>query len=197
MERRKSSFTVGENVNWYSHYGEQCWSSLKKWKLVRLYDLAIPLLGIYPVVVVQSLSHIWFFAILWSAARWASLSFTISLSLLKLTSIESGMPSSHPQSPPSPLALNLSRHQVFSNESALRIRRAKYWSFSISPSNEYSRLISFRVDWFDLLAVQVALQSSPAPQFESINSLMLSLLYGSSLIPIQDYWKTQSDISAF
>ena len=68
---------------------------------------------------------------------------------------------SHPLSSPSPPALNLSQHQVFSNESAHRIRWPKYWSFSfsISPSNEYSGLISFRMDWLDLLAVQVTLKS--------------------------------------
>ena len=73
--------------------------------------------------------------------------------------------------------------RVFSNESALHIRWPKYWSFSfsISPSNEYSGLISFRIDWLDLLAVQGTQESSPAPQFQSINSLALSLLYGPTL----------------
>ena len=83
---------------------------------------------------------------------------------------------------------------VFSNESALHIRWPKYWSlsFSIRPSNKYSRLISFRIDWFDLLAVQGTQESSPAPQFESINSLALSLLYGPPLTSIHDYWKNHS-----
>ena len=69
--------------------------------------------------------------------------------------------------------------RVFSNELALPIRWPKYWSFSfsISPSNEYSGLISFRIDWFDLLAVQSTLKSSPASQFEGINSSALSLFY--------------------
>ena len=77
---------------------------------------------------------------------------------------------------------------VFSNESALPIRWAKEWSFSfsISPSNEYSGLISFRMDCFDLLAVQGTL--SPPPQLQSINSV-LSLLYGPTLTSIHDYWK--------
>ena len=66
---------------------------------------------------------------------------------------------SHPLSSPSPSALNLSQHQVFSNESALHIKWPKYWIFSISPSNEYSGLISFRIDWFDLLAVHGTLKS--------------------------------------
>ena len=84
--------------------------------------------------------------------------------------------------------------RVFSNESSLHIRWPKYWSFSfsISPSNEYSELISFRIDWFDLLAVQGTQESSPAPQFKSINSLVLSLLYGPTFTSILDYWKNHS-----
>ena len=76
--------------------------------------------------------------------------------------------------------------RVFSNESDLHIRWPKYWScsFSISPSNEYSELISFRIDWFDFLAVQGTFKSSPAPQLESISSLVLSFLYGPTLTSI-------------
>ena len=83
----------------------------------------------------------------------------------------------------------------------------KYWSFSISPSNEYSGLISFRIDWFDFLAVQGTLKSSSAPKFESVNYSALSFPYGTVLTSIRDYWKTrsfdcmdlcrQSDVSAF
>ena len=99
--------------------------------------------------------------------------------------------------------------RVFSSELALYIRRPNYWSFSfsISLSNEYSGLISFRIDWLDLLAVQGTLKSSPTPQFKSINSSVLSLLYGSTLTSICDYWEDrsfdymdlcwQSDVSAF
>ena len=112
---------------------------------------------------VQLLSHVRLFVTPWIAARQASLSITNSRSLLRLMSIESVMPSSHlilyypllllPQVPPS--------IKVFSNESVLCIRWPKYWSFSfnISPSNEYSGLISFRMDWLDLLAVQGTLKS--------------------------------------
>ena len=84
--------------------------------------------------------------------------------------------------------------RVFSNELALHIRRPKYWSFSfsISPSNEYSGLISSRIDWLNLLAVQGTLKSSPTPQFKNINSLSLSLLYGSTLTSVHDYWKNHS-----
>ena len=83
--------------------------------------------------------------------------------------------------------------RVFSNESALCIRWPKHWSFSISSSNEYSGLISFRIEWLELLAVRGTLkESSPAPQFKSINSLVLSLLYAPALTSIHDYWKSHS-----
>ena len=83
--------------------------------------------------------------------------------------------------------------RVFSNESVLHIKWPKYWSFSfsISPSNEYSALISFTIDWLDLLAVQGTLKSL-TPQFKSINSLVLSLLYSPTLISIYDQWKNCS-----
>ena len=79
-----------------------------------------------------------------------------------------------------------------SSESAFCIRWPKYWSFSINPSNEYSGLISFRIDWLNLLAVQGALKNPPAPQFESISTLGLSHLYGLTLTTIRDYWKKHS-----
>ena len=113
------------------------------------------------VVVVQSLSHVQLFATPWTEACQASLSFTISQNLLKFMSIVFVMPSNH-LILCCPLLLLPSIFpsiRVFSNESALRIRRPKYWKFSISPSNEYSGLISFRTDWFDLLAVQGTLKS--------------------------------------
>ena len=114
-------------------------------------------------VSVQSLSHVWLFVTPWTAACQASLSITSSQSLLKLMSIKLVMAFNHlilccqllllPSIFPS--------IRVFSNESVLCIRCPKYWSvsFSISPSNEYSGLISFRIDWFDLLAVQGTLKS--------------------------------------
>ena len=97
----------------------------------------------------------------WTAAHQACLSFTVSQSLLKLLSIESVMPSNH-LILCHPLLLLPSIFpsiRIFSNESALRIRWPKYWSFSINPSNEYSRVISFRIDCFNLLAVQGTLKS--------------------------------------
>ena len=106
---------------------------------------------------VQSLSRVWLFSNPWTAACQASLSITNSCSLLKLMSIESVMPSSHLiHCHPLLLPSIFPSIWVFSNESALRIRWPKYWSFSfnISPSNEYSGLIFFRMDWLDLLALQ-------------------------------------------
>ena len=118
---------------------------------------------------------------LWShepAARQASLSITNSRSLRKLMSIESVMPSNHlilchPLVLPPSIFPNI---RGFSNESVLCIRWPKYcsFSFSISPSNEYSGPVSFRMNWLDLLAVQGTLKSSPTHQFKSINSLVLS-----------------------
>ena len=112
---------------------------------------------------VQSLSGVRLFVIPWTAARQASLSITNSKSLLKLMSIELVMPSNHlilclPLLLPPSIFPTI---RVFSNESTLHMRWPKYWSFSfsISPSNEYSGLISFRMDWLDLLAVQGTLKS--------------------------------------
>ena len=115
------------------------------------------------VFVVQSVSHVRIFVTPWTAALQASRSFTISWSLLKLMSAELVMPSNH-LTLCCPLLLLPSifpRIRVFSNELVLLIRWPKYWSFSfsISPSNEYSWLISFRIDWFDLLDVQGTLKS--------------------------------------
>ena len=111
---------------------------------------------VFQFISVQSLSHVRTFAPTWTAAHQASLSITNSQSLLKLMSIESVMPSNH-LILCCPLLLPLSifpKIRVISNKSALRIRGPKYWSFSfsISPANEYSRLISFRIDWLDLHA---------------------------------------------
>ena len=124
------------------------------------------------------------------------MSFILFWSLLKSMSIESVMLSHHLILcyPLFLLPSAFSSMRVFSNESALRIRWPKYWSFSfcISPSNEHSGLISFRIDWLDLHAIQGTLESSPAPQFKSINSLAFSLLYGPTLTSTYDYWKNHS-----
>ena len=123
----------------------------------------------------------------------ASLSITNSWSWLKLMCIKSVMPSYHLIlcHPLFLLPSIFPSIRVFSNESVLRIRWPKDWSFSfsISPSNEHSGLISFRMDWLDLLADQ---ESSPTPQFQSINFSALSLLYGPTFTSIHDDWKNPS-----
>ena len=131
--------------NIFIFYRDQIYSLIFPWKCFQFSS-------------VQSLSRVWLFATPWIAARQASLSVTNSQSLLKLMPVESVMPSSHlilcrpllllPPIPPS--------IRVFSNESTLHMRWPKYWSFSfgISPFSEHPGLISFRIDWLDLLAVQ-------------------------------------------
>ena len=113
------------------------------------------------VAAVKSLSHVLLFATPWTAACHVSLSITISLSFLKLMSIEWMMPSNHLIlcHPPLLLPSVFPSIRVFSHESALRIRWPKNWSFSISPSKEYSGLISCRIDWCDFRAVQGTLKS--------------------------------------
>ena len=129
---------------------------------------------------VQSLSHVQLFAIPWAAALQASLSITNSQSLLKLMSIKLVMPSNHlilchPLLLPPSIFPSIT---VFSNESVLHIRWPKYWSFSfsISPFNEYSGLISFRIDWLDFLAVQGTLKLSFKPAFSLISLTLIKRL---------------------
>ena len=125
-------------------------------------------------------------------AHQASLSITNSWSLLKLISIESGMSSNHlilchPLLLPPSIFPSI---RVFSNESALHVRWPKYWSFSfnISPSNEHPGLISFMMDWLGSpCSPRDSQESSPTPQFKSINSLPLSFLYSPTLTSIHDY----------
>ena len=148
------------------------------------------------IAVFQSFSCLRLFATPWTAAHQASLSITNSRSLLKLMSIESVMPSKrlilcHPLLLPSIFP----SIRVFSNESVLCIRWPKYWSFSfnISPSNEYSGLISLRIDCLDLLAVQGTLKSllqNHSPK--ASNSSAISFLYSPTLTSIHDYWKNHS-----
>ena len=148
----------------------------------------------------------------WTAAHQASQSITNSQSFLKLLSIESVMPSKH-LSLCHPLLLTPSISpsiRVFSNQSVLPIRwpKCQNFSFSISLPNEYSGLISFRIDWLNVLAVQAdSQQSSPKLQFKSISYSVLSFHYSPTLTSIRDYWKNhsfdqtdlcwQSDITAF
>ena len=157
------------------------------WKLSSLQFSCVPISSV-------QLSRVQFFVTPWISAHQASLSITNSWSSPIFMCIESVLPSAHlilcrpllllPPIPPS--------IRVFSNESALHIRWPKYWSFSFSiiPSNEYLGLISFRMDWLDLLAVQGTLkESSPTLQFKRINSSVLSFLYSPTLISKHDHWK--------
>ena len=142
------------------------------------------------------LSHVQLFATPWTAACQASLSITNSQSSPKLMSIESVMPSNNlilyrplllvPSVCPS--------IRVFSNESDLHMRWPKYWSFSfnISPSNEHPGLISFRRLVGSPCSPRDSQESSPTPQFKSINSSVLSFLYSPTLTSIHDYWKNHS-----
>ena len=143
----------------------------------------------------QSLSHVQLFETPWTAARQTSLSITKSCSLPKLVSIESVMPSSH-LILCRPLLLLPSIFpsiRVFSNESALCMRwpKDRSFSFNISPSNVYSGLISFPF-LGPPCSPRDSQESSPTPQFKSINSLALSFLYSPTLKSIHDYWKNHS-----
>ena len=138
----------------------------------------------YYHVVVQSISHVRLFVTPWATAHQASLSITNSWSLLKLMSIALVMPSNHlilccPLIIPPSIFPSI---MVFSNESVLHVRWPTYWSFSfnISPSNEYSGLISFQIDWFDLLAVQGTVKSLPQH-----HSSKASILWHSAFFTVQ------------
>ena len=167
------SLTTREAHKWYSFINFQFW------------------LFVTSISSVQLLSCVRLFATPWIAARQASLSITNSRSLLKLMSIESVMPSSHltlcrpllllPSIPPS--------IRVFSNESTLRMRWPKYWSFSfsITPSKEIPGLISFRMDWLNLLAVQGTLKS-----LLQHHASKASILHSPTLTSIHDHWKNHS-----
>ena len=168
------------------------------------YKSSVTLLVIQTILVVvkvtfssvQSLSRVRLLVTPWIAAHQASLSITNSWSLLKLMPIESVMPSSHlilchpllllPPTPPS--------IRVFSNESTLRKRWPKYWrfSFSISPSNEHPGLISFRMDWLDLLTVQGTLKSLLQHHSSKASIFRHSALYSPTLASTHDHWKNQS-----
>ena len=146
--------------------------------------LSCPNLGhAWFVVIVQSLSHAQLFATPWTTAHQASLSFTVSQSLLRFISTESlRYLTHHPLPPPSPFAFNLCSIRVFSSELALYIRwpKSRNFSFSISPSSEYSGLISFRIVSFDLLAIQGNLKS-----LLQHHNLKASVLWHSAFFVVQ------------
>ena len=156
-----------------------------------LSHLENPKLSVQFSSVVQSL-----FATPWTAVHQASLSITNSQSLLKLMFIELVMPSNHlilchPRLLPPSIFPSI---RVFSKESVVCIRWPKYWSFSFnnSPSNEHPEPISFRMAGWVSLRPRDSQESSPTPQFKSINSSALSFLYSPTLISIHDYWKHHS-----
>ena len=163
------------------------------------------------VVVVYLLCCVWLFATPWTVVHHASLSFTISWSLLKLMSVESAMLSNHLIlcCPLLLLPLIFPSIRVFSNESALYIRWPKYWRFrfSISPSHEDSGLVSFRIDWFELLVVQGTLKSILQHHSLKASILQHSAFFMIQLTSIPDSWKNhhfdymdlcwQSDVFAF
>ena len=145
---------------------------------------------------VQSLSHVQLFVIPWTIAHQASLSITNSQSLPKLMSIELVMPSNHlilchPLLLLPSIFLSI---RAFSNESALQIRWPKYWSFSfnISSSNEHPELISFRMDWLDLLVVQGTLKSLLQRHSSKASILLCSAFYSPTLTSIHDYGKNHN-----
>ena len=144
------------------------------------------------MVVVQSLSCVQLFETLWTTVRQTSLSFTVSWSLLKVTSIEPVMPSNHLIlcRPLLLLPLILPSIKLFSNELTLHIRWLKYWSFCISLSNEYSGLISFRMNWLDLLAVQGTLKTLLQHHSSKASILQaLNFLHSPTLTSIHDHRK--------
>ena len=124
----------------------------------------------------------------WTAVHQTSLSFTMDkLMSIKSVRLSNQLILCHPVLLLPSIFPSIS---VFSNESALHIKWPKYWSFSISPSNKYLGLISFRIDSFDLFAVQGTLKS--LLQYHNLKASILSLLYGSTLIFVHDYWKSHS-----
>ena len=187
-EGELNDLVVFIRYNWKNRISH--WSNGKKWdqRIQSYFHLKICLPGDYSLLSVQSLSRVRLFATPWIAARQASLSITISWSSLRLTSIESVMPSSHlilchPLFLPPPIPPSI---RIFSSESTLHMRWPKYWSFSFSiiPSKEIPGLI--------LQSKGLSQESSPTPQFKSINSLALSLLHSPTLTSIHDHWENHS-----
>ena len=176
MQRGSGSKYTHALVSWYKAW----WRTFPPWAGRTI----VTHWGLEPFQSVQLLSHVWLFANSWTAAPQVSLSITNSWSLLKLMSIESVMPSNHlilchpflllPSIFPS--------IRVFSSELVLHMRWPKYWSFSfsVSPSNEHPGLISFRIDWLDLLAVQGTLKS-----LLQHHSLKASILRRSAFFMVQ------------
>ena len=148
-------------------------------------------------IVVHSLSHVWLFAIPWTVARQASLPFSISWRLLKLMSVESWC---HPTILYSVIPYSSCPHlsqcqgllQWLGSLHQQRVASVKVLELQLQHQSFHSGLISFRTDWFNLLIIQGSLKSLSVPQFESINSLLFSILYSPTLTSLHDYWKNYS-----
>ena len=186
------NFNYKKNVSWI-------FSSKKSSKFKKPRNLkSVEILCIFHIIIyhhnsVQSLSHVWLFATPWTAAHQASLFIINSWSLLKLVSIESVMPSNHfiLCCPLRLLPSIFPSIRVFPNESVPYIRWPKYWSFSCStnPSKEYSGLISFRMDWLDLLGIQGTFKSLLQHHSSKAAILQYSAFFTVQLTSIHDYWK--------
>ena len=183
---KKRKYETGFSINYLSWVATQCWTGYPKTQWDTQFSS------------VQSLNRVQLFVIPWTVAHQASLYINNSWNLLKLMSIELVMPSNHlilchPFLPLPSICLSI---RVFSNESILRIRWPKDWSFSfnISPTNEHPGLITFREDGLvgSPCRPRDSQGSSPTPQLNSINSLVLSLLYSPTLTSICDYWKNHN-----
>ena len=179
------------HFSWFIHVLNQCFHYHYSYFIEKQIEATSVLLTYWTYINfnwVQLLNRVWLFVTSRTAAHQASLSNTSSQSLLKLMFISSLMPSNYLILYCTLLLLPsvFPNIRVFSNESVLHIRWPQYWSFrfNISPSNEYSGLISFRMDWMNLFAVQQTLKSSPTPQFKNINSSVLSFLYSPTLTSI-------------
>ena len=183
LESGTGNYTVLQN-SWLFTYYLPC---SKQFLLFLLLDIRQACGTQIPkvVIIVQSLSHVWLFATPWTAARQASLSFTNSWSLLKFMSIELVMPSNHLilYDLLFLLPLILPSIRFFSNDSVLHIRWTKYWSFSWFPVNIQDWLV------WSPCSLRGCQESSPTPHFKSINSLVLSLLYGPTLSSIHNIHK--------
>ena len=166
------------------------WSSFLFWYNLSM-KLKLCLINIkFYAVVIQSLSHVWHFPMDCNMPGFPVLHYLPEFAQTHFRWVNVAIQPSHPLSPTSPLAFNLSQHQGLFQ---WVIRWPKYWSFSISSSKEYSGLISFRIDWFDLLTAQGTLKSLlKASQFKSINSLVLSLLHSPTLTSVHDYRKNHN-----
>ena len=170
-------------------------SLFSRGSLVHLHFLPLEWYHLHQFSSVQSFSHVWLFAVPFPAARQASLSFAISLfAQTHIHWVSDAIQPSHPLSSPSPPAFSLSQHQGLFHWVILLLRWPKYlsFSFSLSPSNEYSGFISHRIDWFDVLAIKGLSRVFSNTIVQKHQFFGTQLSFGSTLICIHDYWKNNS-----